>query len=256
MDTKNYLYIPQPSRDSFIYRITSLPHLFALFEKKQNILVKPKKWEDPFENFILRSKVRLQNGEIAALAFHDQLYGQCWTLQSASDAMWRIYSPNADAVRLRTTVRKLAESLNKSCGEWGHVEAFIGRVKYLPNKLLVRYANRVFRGGAECLSSRLFAQTLLVKRPAFKHEREVRLLFFPHDMSSASDDLYPYSVDPNALIDQIMIDPRIPRHMADALREEIQTKTLFSGPIRRSLLYAAPPEMVLPLGYPTKSWAQ
>ena len=248
MEKRNYLYLPPPSRESFIYRITSLPHLFALFEKKQNILVKPKKWEDPFENFILRSKVRLKTGELADLAFHDQLYGQCWTLQSASDAMWRIYSPNGDAVRLRTTVRKLAESLSQTCGKWGHVEAFIGRVKYLPNKQLIHYANSVFRGGAEGLSSRLFAKTLLVKRPAFRHEREVRLVFFPHDIASASDDLYPYPVDPHALIDQIMIDPRIPQHMASALRDKIRTKTLFSGPIKRSLLYAPPPEIVLPFG--------
>jgi len=248
MDDCNYLDIPPPSRNGFIYRITSVPHLLALFEKKQNVLVKPKKWEDPFENFILRSKVRLETGELATLAFHDQLYGQCWTLHSASDAMWRIYSPNADAVRIRTTVRKLAESLSQSCGEWDHIEAFIGKVKYLPNKPLIRYAKSVFKGGAEALSSRLFAQTLLVKRPAFKHEREVRLLFFPRDIASAKDDLYSYSVDPHALIDQILIDPRISQNKACALRDQIRETTVFSGPIKRSLLYAAPPEMILPFG--------
>jgi hypothetical protein len=248
MDDRNYLNIAPRSRDGFIYRVTSVPRLFALFETKQNVLVKPKKWEDPFENFILRAKVRLQTGELAGLAFHDQIYGQCWTLHAASDAMWRIYSPKADAVRLRTTVRKLAESLSRTCGEWDHIEAFIGKVKYLPNKRLIRYANGVFKGGAEGLSSRLFAETLLVKRPAFAHEREVRLLFFRRDKASASDDLYPYSVDPHALIDQIMIDPRIPQHKAEELRDEIRTKTLFSGPVKRSLLYAAPAEMILPFG--------
>jgi hypothetical protein len=248
MNDQNYLNISQSSRGSFIYRIISVPHLFALFEKKQNILVKPKKWEDPFENFILGSKVRLQTGEVATLAFRDQIYGQCWTLHSASDAMWRIYSPNANAVRLRTTIRKLAESLSRTCGEWDHVEAFIGKVEYLPNRRLIQYANSVFKGGAAALSSRLFAQTLLVKRPAFKHEREVRLLFFARDKASASDDLYPYACDPNTLIDQIMIDPRISERDANALRDKIQTKTLFSGPIKRSLLYAAPPEMVLKFG--------
>jgi hypothetical protein len=97
-----------------------------------------------------------------------------------------------------------AASGSRTCGEWDHIEAFIGKVKYL-NKRLIRYANSVFKGGAEGLSSRLFAETLLVKRLAFAHEREVRLLFFRRDKASASDDLYPYSVDPHALIDQIMI---------------------------------------------------
>lgn len=162
--------------------------------------------------------------------------------------MWRIYSPNADAVRVRTTLRKLAEGLSHTCGQWDHIEAFIGKVRYLPNESLIRYAKSVFKGGAEALSSRLFAQTLLVKRPAFKHEREVRLLFFPRNRASAKDDLYPYTVDPHALIDQIMIDPRLSPNKAYALRDEIQAKTSFSGPIKRSLLYAAPPEMVLPFG--------
>ena len=71
MDDRNYLNIPPSYRGGFIYRIISVPHLFALFEKKQNILVKPKNWEDPFENFILESKVRLQTGELATLAFRD-----------------------------------------------------------------------------------------------------------------------------------------------------------------------------------------
>ncbi len=247
MDDRNYLNAPVSLRDQPIYRIVSVERLFELFEKRQNVLVKPKKWQDPFENFIMRSQFRLRTGELATLAFRDHFYGQCWTLHRASDAMWRIYSPRADAVRIRTTICKLAESLAQTCGEWAHTEAFVGRVRYLPSKVLKIYAINVF-DGVDAPSSRMFAETLLVKRPAFAHEREVRLLFHLHDDIRARDDLYAYPIDPDGLIDQIMIDPRMAERDVNALRSKIRSETSFKGPIKRSLLYAAPPDMILPFG--------
>ena len=245
MDDNNYIHISPTLRSGFVYRIIPVCRLFELFEKKQNVLVKPKMWEDPFENFILQSNVKLSTGQLATLDVRDHIYGQCWTLHSASDAMWRIYSKDAQAVRIRSTVQVLAESLGHACGSLSYIEAFIGEVKYLPNKRLIQYARDAFQT-ATIPYSRMFAQTLLVKRPAFKHEREVRLLFFSSDANCAKDDLYAYDVDPHTLIDQIMIDPRLQLEAANALRDEIKAKTSFKGPIKRSLLYATPPNLVIP----------
>lgn len=111
MEDANYLYLLGPMRDKFVYRIIPVERLFELFASRQNVLVKPKRWEDPFENFILKARVQLPDGACAIIGFRDQFYGQCWTLQSALDAMWRIYSPKSEAVRVRSRVRKLAESL-------------------------------------------------------------------------------------------------------------------------------------------------
>ena len=95
---------------------------------------------------------------------------------------------------------------------------------------------------------RLFATTLLVKRPAFRHEREVRLIFTPaHEKDKASSDLFSYPIDPNELINQIMIDPRKTKQDANALKREIKSKTGFAGQIKRSLLYAPPPTWTIPL---------
>ena len=247
MDENNYIDISPLRRNQFIYRIISVKRLYEMFENKKNVLAKPRKWEDPFENFILRSKVKLPSGELATFDFQDHFFGQCWTLHTASDAMWRIYSPKGNAVRIRTTVSTLAESLAHTCGDWAHVEAFIGKVKYFPNKCLVEYANSVFTN-MSISSSRLFAETLLIKRPAFKHEREVRLLFHPNNEEAANNDLYSYEIDPHAMISQIMIDPRFPKDEADSLKKGIQIRTKYKGPIMRSLLYAAPSEFVIPFG--------
>lgn len=189
MDDDNYIEIPRSMRDQHIYRIISVERLFELFENRQNVLVKPKRWDDPFENFILRARIRLQTGQLAQFSFHDQLYGQCWTLQSASDAMWRIYSHDRNAVRIRSTIRIVAESLSTALGDYAQIQAFIGKVRYLPSRRLSAFASS-WLPGAHRLRARVSAETLLVKRPAFKHEREVRLLYFQHNAVDAIGDLY------------------------------------------------------------------
>jgi hypothetical protein len=161
--------------------------------------------------------------------------------------MWRIYSPESEAVRIRSTVRKLAESLWRCRGEWARREVFIGKVQYLTAKKLETFAKGFLRSEDGRLSMRLFATSLLVKRPAFKHEREVRLIFAPQDENAASSDLYCYPVNPNEFIDQIMIDPRKAKHEANSLKREIKSKTEFAGQIKRSLLYAPPPAWTIPL---------
>lgn len=244
MDDDNYIEIPRNMRSRHIYRIISVERLFELFEYRQNVLTKPKKWDDPFENFILRARIKLQTGKFAQFSFHDQFYGQCWTLQTASDAMWRIYSSERSAVRIRSTIRTVAESLGSALGDYAQIQAFIGKVRYLSSKRLGAFANDWFPG-THSLRARVSAETLLVKRPAFKHEREVRLLFFQHNAAETDGDLYWYNVDPHVFIDQIMIDPRMPEAEVNALKKRIVEKTGFRGPILRSLLYAAPPALIV-----------
>jgi hypothetical protein len=244
MDDDNYINIPEAMRSRPIYRIISIDRLLELFDNRQNVLLKPKKWQDPFENFILRSRLRLQTGQLAQFSFHDQFYGQCWTLQSASDAMWRIYSPNGNAVRIRSTIRTVAESLGKALGDYAQIQAFIGKVQYLSNKRLSAFASNWFPGTPK-LRARISAQTLLVKRLAFKHEREIRLLYFQHNEVDTAGDLHWYSVNPHEFIDQIMIDPRMSEAEVAALKERIQRRTGFRGKILRSLLYAPPPDLIV-----------
>lgn len=154
--TEIYLRIRAAARNDYIYRIISVQRLFELFENKNNVLVAPAKWDDPFENFILRSQ---------------RVYGQCWTLQRASDAMWRIYSPNADAVRVRSTAGTVAQSLRFALNDKLQGDVYIGRVRYVPNEQLMSFAKRV-RELSNQRPSKITAETLLVKRPALRHERE------------------------------------------------------------------------------------
>ena len=236
------LNLGKVKHSSYIYRIFTKDRLFQLFRDRKNVLVWPSKWEDPFENFVLKSPVQTEGGEMGTFAFHDDFYGQCWTLLQASDAMWRIYSPNKDAVRVRTTIEKLGRNLSEPLGQWAHVQAFIGKVEYRSDRALREFSGSIFKNG---LNAEALARSLLIKRSAFRHEREIRLLYLEKENVKHPDGLFRYAVDPHALIDQIMIDPRLTLCEAEAFKREIRAKTGFKGSIKRSLLYAPPKDFII-----------
>lgn len=228
MPHTDYIGLAGKERQSFVYRIVSLERLYELFNQRQNVLVSPDKWDDPFENFILKSQRIPRQG----------WFGQCWTLHRASDAMWRIYSGDKQAVRMRSTPRRLVEGLRQA----GGATAFVGRVQYLPEKSLTQFAQRAIQPGYLKLS-RNAAGTLLVKRPAFRHESEVRLLV--RCDGDRADGLFRYVVDPHSLVDQLMLDPRLSPAEAEQAKREIRCTTAYEGKILRSLLYAPPPPLTI-----------
>ena len=179
--------------DTKIYRIIPAEYLYDLFESQTNYLTKPSKWEDPFEDLL---------GRVSATS---AVYAQCWTLKTHSDAMWRIYSNDKNSVRIRSTIRKLQSSMSIRFPErW-----FVGRVQYLPTKdLQDLVVNRLHRRRKKSMVR--IAETFLIKRPAFKHEKEVRLVVFPKEVPSITPGLR-YSIEPNSFIDQILLDPRYDR---------------------------------------------
>ena len=232
----NQLWIEPAEPNASIYRILSLERFFELFTRRENVLVKPKKWEDPFEDFILNWGASEKDKQPFA---RPTVYGQCWTLGRASDAMWRIYSPTSHSVRIRSTVSKVLESLKRNAEPTQH--AFIGRVKYPNEDELLKRANaaiRMLKDGKALMKD--FAETLLLKRSMFTHEEEVRLLLLTNDDLQQSKDLLPYEIDPHELIDQVMLDPRISKAYADALKFGIEKQISFKGEIVQSMIYAPP----------------
>lgn len=130
MAYRNYINLSDKEKDKPIYRIFPIARFIQLLTTKKLTLVKPKKWDDPFENILLSSRFAI-SGEIAEISARDSVYGQCWTWHRETDAMWRIYSPSKDGVRLKSTPRKLLTALKKECGAHSDVQCFIGSVKYI-----------------------------------------------------------------------------------------------------------------------------
>lgn len=74
---KNFLNFKEKEIDQPIFRVIPIDRLFELFEKNINILVNPSLWDDPFENFIMNSKLKFKSGISLGIGFQENLYGQC-----------------------------------------------------------------------------------------------------------------------------------------------------------------------------------
>ncbi len=267
---KNLIRLPDPRVP--IYRIFPVSRFRQLMQDRQLVLVKPSMWDDPFENFIMQAKSKLQTNEVVSLeALRDKMYGQCWMMCEESDAMWRIYSfprrpgqvptkwlhrqvhglntwlngdpirQGEEGVKVKTTVSKLFNFFYKSHEATAPLCYFLGKVQYYSAEQiedLIKDANAITNIVLDATAVGN-AETLLIKRDAFSHESEVRLIYRADKKYDLTEKLYRFDIDPNALLDEVILDPRLAPQEYDARRQEIQTWG-FQNSIRQSSLYLPP----------------
>lgn len=239
----HFLGLSEDELDQHIYRIMPQNYVIALFTERKNVLSQVHNWKDKFENFQLKLGGFL-NGVPFDYGFRHDFVGQCWTRDCLSEAMWGIYAsdPTVQYLRIRSTPRKLLTALAASHPQMSQETCFIGAVEYKSTAQLKAYAQR---GGQLNLEVKGFAESLLLKRRAFVHESEVRLLYFGNAKEYDNNGLYRYPVDPHAMITQIMADPI--RNRANWLKEKatLEQTTGFTGEIKRSKIYD-PPKWAVP----------
>jgi hypothetical protein len=213
--------------DSPIYRIFPLWVLEETLRLRQLALVAPSKWEDPFEVIGDNIAVDIRRGDRIEQKFIcralSPAFAQCWSRTTESDTLIRAYSrvvkdpifgrnicSRDEGVRVRSSARKLLEAVRSGnpsglSGKW-----FVGAVQYLSSKaLLQEIANAVSKDGLNCFevpSKR--ANLLLLKREAFSHEAEVRVIYVQQNQEPC-DAIVRVPIEPSALFDQISFDPRL-----------------------------------------------
>lgn len=235
MAYNNYINLEEASIQKDIYRVIPVHRLLEMMQARKNVLAKPQKWDDPFENALLSSAMKLPDGVICSFAAKDSVYGQCWTMHAETDAMWRIYSGDKAGVKIKTTISKLFDSLKNAQKELWELRCFIGKVLYFPEKELFQKFDEI-----EVMNSNGsgIAETLLCKRVEFEHEKEVRLIYSGVDNECRSD-ILEYSIDPFDLIDEIVFDPRMPSVLVDAYKDRI-LRLGFAKSVLQSSLYKPP----------------
>lgn len=233
--------------DKPIYRIFKLEYLLNALKNNVNVLVRPKKWEDPFENFYLNllqkyenidKKTEAKKKEIEDFrkSVEDNVFCQCWTSAKNSDAMWRIYSPNKDGICVSSTPRKLIEAIEHK-GRENHLSLAIGAVRYCSAKeIRLKKYESIENVGLQEWIKNIYFDSLLTKRIEFKHEEEIRIIFDyitrPDDCRIIEDsDLIELPCDWNSCLDEIILDPRIDSYSEKNL---INIISIFSGKIKIS----------------------
>jgi hypothetical protein len=216
--------LPSPTRN--LYRIVSFDRAVQLLSSDELYFSHPSSWEDPYD----KGPDHKRSVDVFAL---------CWCRKAVSDAMWRIYSPNALGVRIGTTLDRLKNAMVIAKRNQG-IEFKIRSVKYLYPEAL-RFKLEDLRENQKVKPS--FATTvapLFLKRNAFDHELETRVVIY-HG-SAATDEVRKgvhIKVNARELIRSIWIDPRAPKEYAEAFTHYLEAKVGFKGVVKQSTLYAA-----------------
>lgn len=147
----------------YIYRYIDLATLLNMMQTKTLTFVLPTVWEDTFENkylYDLFNTLDYTNNFIAEV-FGNLCYAQCWTYLAESDAMWRIYSYGNQSLRIKICVDDVCKLEN----------VYLRKVKYRDNTIKYKklYPNLKI--------PQLMLSAISQKIIAFKHEKEVRLIY-------------------------------------------------------------------------------
>lgn len=165
---------------SRIYRFISFETFIDMIMRQSLTFVHPSLWDDPYELLLLKNKfektinsadsTELDAGTILEQIITNKLYGQSWTKLHESDALWRIYNHSNTSVRIEIDLNDIKELEN--------VEAL--DVEYMDTPYEVTEKNSYY-------------DLLKIKRKAFSHEHEVRLV--THYKFKDAEDATEYIMD-------------------------------------------------------------
>jgi hypothetical protein len=205
-------YLDAPPDNAVVWRYMNLEKLLsilidrALFFASASTLRKDDKYEgQPTQSEIDALRVDLDTARELERTFHvrvaDALFFNCWHMNDdESDAMWKIYVNGIGGVAIRSTVLRLKKSLDASPHDIS-----IGRISYNDDVDHFEHPLRRF----------------MRKKPAFKHEQEVRLVYYDnvlehigqsevlinHERHAGQSGLL-IPVNADTLIEKIVVSPR------------------------------------------------
>lgn len=169
-----------------ICRIFPFRYLLSALCRNKLTLRRVDAWEDTYECYIDSRECQYYNDYIDLGRFNNRLYGFSWSGNRESDAMWRIYSPNKDGVKVTTTVGKLKQVIRDGLSEiYGDaVDSYmkVGKVRYKKQRNIekhIEYIHENIDDAVSCFSNfeNIFS-LMLEKRKAFSHENEIRAIVY------------------------------------------------------------------------------
>lgn len=223
------------SFDLVMYKYIRIDYVLNMLETGKLRFDNIKKWEDVYENFVDKEDIQLLNFKHVDMPTR-VLYGQSWTTQEESDAMWRIYSNAGHAVRVMTVY----PLLHKVVVEWDE--------KHKDNPIWLTI-DHVFYADENEINNWLLSNTpmnfwafselrqegLFIKRKEFEHEKEVRVIL-SYD-SKDENDYIALDFDPNLMFREIVIDPRVSEEEFIRQRDSLIDRGFDPAKIRKSTLY-------------------
>lgn len=238
--------------DAPIYKYIPFKYLKLMIQNSNLYFGKVSSWEDVYENWFLKEQMVLSSGEkVSAKELIPGVFGQSWTLQEESDAMWRIYSKldrtlhdylDDTAVRIKTTARKLYNVIYANDEDF--YTSYIGAVKYLSQNDFLKMQDSLSPLNPLDLSE-VFVKSYFFKRAPFEHEKEVRpILIYSLKHENFGKDGVSFDIDFDNLIDEMVTDPRLTPDEYRTVRGQLIGLGAKSDKVRNSELYNIPPHTI------------
>jgi len=200
-------------------------------------------WEDPYENFFLNQIIMDSSGKNINIAeSYSGYFGECWTTLEESDAMWRIYSVknlNNDSVILDDVAIKI--EIDSEIME-NEINKSIHNLGYNIRSKEVHYTEQeeiecAIRTAKNLNLRNIILISLFVKRKAFSHEEEFRIIIeIPNNCKESHKEslLIPFNM---SLIDEFVADPRLTQNQFKQIQDELLRVGIKRVKIKKSKLY-------------------
>lgn len=183
------------SKGNYLYKYMSLEAALLSIENSNIRFIEPSSWDDAYESrFYNADYHNIANGS----ANSPKLYACCMTSKNENEAAWKIYSHNASGlasrcVRFKISKSKLRLSLASNLR---NCTLYIGPVEYKRRWIIDNIDKRQDPQGNPTEYDKYFKyfsldnyiNLLLLKRPEFDHEKEVRMFII--EPNSAYQDKY------------------------------------------------------------------
>lgn len=218
-----------------IYKFMPLQYTLAMAQNNLLTINRINSWPDVYENYMLKQVYSLQDGTpIDVINQADGIYGQSWTYLPESDAMWRIYSPTQDTIRIKTTVEKLYDALYQS--DHNMADTYVGLVRY-ERQTDIDSAVQALSPLAPGNFLKEVIKGAFVKRLEFEHEKEVRIVrMLDSQQTLLNGPLLQFPIPAN-FIDEFCIDPRADAALVANLTSQLTAIGIPANKIYQSQLY-------------------
>lgn len=227
---------PNTSKATNLYRIASFDKAVDILTSRKLYFAHPSTWDDPYERVLKHDRAKA-------------IFAQCWCRKALSDAMWRIYSSNGLGVRIGTTRQRLHAALSVAKVSQ-KINFKIQNVEYLYQEELDVELKKAKDSLAANYTFANAVEPLFLKRKAFDHEQETRVLVYDNSTYLKDEDTKGITIDiePFDVITSIWIDPRAPEAYVDAYKFYLKKRLGFPGTVEKSRLYLVPNQLSIEQG--------
>lgn len=231
----------------YVYKIMPFAYFLQTTDLRCWYLPRVSVWDDPYELFLLKQKFIDTNGSSRDLMYlANNYYGTCWSASRDSDALWRIYSPDKMSVRIKTSwnqIQMLCNSLNGQNGLYYTCRP----VTYHSAQQMNQWLSSLQQPFSP--NNNVLLDSLFMKRNAFSHENEYRIIAYKMVANDALQPSFlPSHVDmPFSMkdfIEEVSLDPRLSSEEVDFMKGALSLRIGNGIRVSQSTLYKIKPRQI------------